>query len=108
MVIHHMLTSFISLDCLSCSASCKFYIAFWSLSLYDLYVPRARYEEEIVKAKDAMQALEDNQDVVCCFSVSLLAVSCICDRAWEKGALAALSRFVQYTKISIELIVGNN
>ena len=32
----------------------------------------------------------------------------ICDRAWEKGANAALSRFVQYTKISIELIVGDN
>ena len=31
-----------------------------------------------------------------------------CDRACEKGALAALSRFVQYTKISIELIVGDN
>ena len=31
-----------------------------------------------------------------------------CDRAWEKGANAALSRFVQYTKISIELIVGDN
>ena len=32
----------------------------------------------------------------------------ICDRAWEKGANAALSRFVRYTKISIELIVGDN
>lgn len=51
-----------------CTFSCKFYIAFWSLSLYDLYVPRARYEEEIVKAKDAMQVLEDNQDVVCCLA----------------------------------------
>ena len=40
--------------------SCKLYTTFWSLSLYDLYVPVSRYDEEVNKAKQAMQALEDD------------------------------------------------
>ena len=40
--------------------SCKLYTTFWSLSLYDLYVPVSRYDEEVNKAKQAMQALDDD------------------------------------------------
>jgi len=40
--------------------SCRLYATFWSLSLYDLYVPVSRYEEEVNKAKQAMQTSEDD------------------------------------------------
>uniref|UniRef100_A0A1X7TAJ4 THO complex subunitTHOC2 C-terminal domain-containing protein n=1 Tax=Amphimedon queenslandica TaxID=400682 RepID=A0A1X7TAJ4_AMPQE len=43
--------------------NCSFYVAFWSLSLYDLHVPKERYNDEINKAKDAIQALENNQEM---------------------------------------------
>ena len=44
--------------------SCSFYVAFWSLSLYDLHVPKDRYNDEINKAKDVIQVLENNQEMV--------------------------------------------
>ena len=57
--------------------SYKLYVVFWSLTLYDLHVPKGRYEEEINKAKDVISALENNQEMVCvcvCVCVSL----CMC------------------------------
>ena len=45
--------------------SYKLYVVFWSLTLYDLHVPKGRYEEEINKAKDVISALENNQEMVC-------------------------------------------
>ncbi|KAL5460622.1 hypothetical protein EMCRGX_G034079 [Ephydatia muelleri] len=41
----------------------RLFTTFWSLSLYDLYVPNGRYEEEIVKAKASIQSVEDNADL---------------------------------------------
>lgn len=46
------------------SFSCRLYVVFWSFTLYDLYVPKGRYDEEISKAEDAIQAFENNQDMV--------------------------------------------
>ena len=45
-------------------SSCSFYVAFWSLSLYDLHIPKERYNDEINKAKDVIQSLENNQEMV--------------------------------------------
>ena len=42
----------------------RLYTTFWSLSLYDLYVPTARYEEEVRKAKEAIKELEEKMDMV--------------------------------------------
>ena len=42
----------------------KLYTTFWTLSLYDLYVPTARYEEEVRKAREAIKELEDKIDMV--------------------------------------------
>lgn len=42
----------------------RLYTIFWSLSLYDLYVPTQRYEDEINKAKAAIKELEESQDMV--------------------------------------------
>ena len=39
-------------------------MVFWSLTLYDLHVPKERYDEEINKAKDVITALENNQEMV--------------------------------------------
>ena len=44
--------------------NCRLYAIFWSLSLYDLYVPTKRYEDEISKAKQAIKELGDSQDMV--------------------------------------------
>jgi THO complex subunit 2 len=43
--------------------NCSFYVAFWSLSLYDLHVPKERYDEEINKAKEVIQSLENNPEI---------------------------------------------
>ena len=42
----------------------KLYTTFWGLSLYDLYVPTGRYEEEVRKAREAIKELEDKLDMV--------------------------------------------
>jgi len=39
------------------------YTTFWSLSLYDLYVPVSRYDEEINKLEQNIKALADNSDM---------------------------------------------
>ena len=44
--------------------SVRLYTVFWSLSVYDLYVPKQRYDEEAKKAQQAIQQLEDNYELV--------------------------------------------
>ena len=67
--------------------SYKLYVVFWSLTLYDLHVPKGRYEEEINKAKDVISALENNQEMVCvcvcvylyvCVSTCTYVYLCVC------------------------------
>ncbi|XP_077862660.1 THO complex subunit 2-like [Saccoglossus kowalevskii] len=41
----------------------QFYVTFWSLTMYDLYVPSGSYEKEINKIKSQLSTLEDNRDV---------------------------------------------
>ena len=42
----------------------KLYTTFWVLSLYDLYVPTARYEDEVRKAREAIKDVDDKSDMV--------------------------------------------
>ncbi|OMO88902.1 hypothetical protein CCACVL1_08125 [Corchorus capsularis] len=44
------------------SLSSDLYATFWGLTLYDLYVPRNRYESEIAKQHAALKALEELPD----------------------------------------------
>ncbi|KAL3502101.1 hypothetical protein ACH5RR_036550 [Cinchona calisaya] len=44
------------------SLSPDLYATFWGLTLYDLYVPRNRYESEIAKQHAALKALEELTD----------------------------------------------
>ncbi|KAJ0095475.1 hypothetical protein Patl1_15606 [Pistacia atlantica] len=44
------------------SLSPDLYTTFWGLTLYDLYVPRNRYESEIAKQHAALKALEELSD----------------------------------------------
>ncbi|WOL00987.1 hypothetical protein Cni_G09700 [Canna indica] len=44
------------------SLSPDLYATFWGLTLYDLYVPRNRYEAEIAKQHSAIKALEEISD----------------------------------------------
>lgn len=44
------------------SLSPDLYATFWGLTLYDLYVPRKRYESEISKQHTAIKALEELSD----------------------------------------------
>ncbi|GMH01955.1 hypothetical protein Nepgr_003794 [Nepenthes gracilis] len=44
------------------SLSPDVYATFWGLTLYDLYVPRTRYESEIAKQHAALKALEELSD----------------------------------------------
>ncbi|XP_073105253.1 THO complex subunit 2 isoform X4 [Elaeis guineensis] len=44
------------------SLSPDLYVTFWGLTLYDLYVPRHRYESEITKQHAAIKALEELSD----------------------------------------------
>ncbi|KAM7467402.1 hypothetical protein LguiB_014964 [Lonicera macranthoides] len=44
------------------SLSPDLYATFWGLTLYDLYVPRKRYESEITKQHSALKALEELSD----------------------------------------------
>ncbi|CAO2828526.1 unnamed protein product [Amaranthus hypochondriacus] len=44
------------------SLSPDLYATFWGLSLYDLYVPRSRYESEIAKQHASLKALEEVTD----------------------------------------------
>ncbi|KAG7016699.1 THO complex subunit 2 [Cucurbita argyrosperma subsp. argyrosperma] len=44
------------------SLSPDLFTTFWGLTLYDLYVPRSRYETEIAKQHSALKALEELSD----------------------------------------------
>ncbi|GAB4828694.1 THO complex subunit 2 [Ancistrocladus abbreviatus] len=44
------------------SLSPDLYATFWGLTLYDLYVPRSRYDSEIAKQHAALKALEELSD----------------------------------------------
>ncbi|MQL84853.1 hypothetical protein Taro_017363 [Colocasia esculenta] len=44
------------------SLSPDLYATFWGLTLYDLYVPRSRYETEIAKQHNNLKALEELSD----------------------------------------------
>ncbi|CAH9146449.1 unnamed protein product [Cuscuta epithymum] len=44
------------------SLSPDLYATFWGLALYDLYVPRNRYDSEIAKLRAALKALEELSD----------------------------------------------
>lgn len=44
--------------------NCRLFTAFWSLSLYDLYVPSKRYDDEISRAKQAIKDLDNDQEMV--------------------------------------------
>uniref|UniRef100_A0A7N4PDE3 THO complex subunit 2 n=1 Tax=Sarcophilus harrisii TaxID=9305 RepID=A0A7N4PDE3_SARHA len=41
----------------------QFYATFWSLTMYDLAVPRNSYEREVNKLKIQMKAVDDNQEM---------------------------------------------
>uniref|UniRef100_A0A8C5SKB8 THO complex subunit 2 n=1 Tax=Laticauda laticaudata TaxID=8630 RepID=A0A8C5SKB8_LATLA len=41
----------------------QFYATFWSLTMYDLAVPRGSYEREVNKLKIQMKAIDDNPDM---------------------------------------------
>ena len=43
----------------------QLYVTFWALSMYDLYVPSDRYEQELNKLKQQLVQLDDNKDMVC-------------------------------------------
>lgn len=42
----------------------QFYITFWSLSMYDLYVPTAAYDKQRQVQQNQINAIEDNRDMV--------------------------------------------
>ncbi|XP_012937232.1 THO complex subunit 2 [Aplysia californica] len=41
----------------------QFYITFWSLSMYDLYVPTAAYQKQIQLQQSQIKAIDDNRDM---------------------------------------------
>lgn len=45
------------------SISPQLYVTFWALSMYDLYVPLERYEQELTKVKQQLTQLDDNKDM---------------------------------------------
>lgn len=42
----------------------QLYVTFWALSMFDLYVPTERYEQELSKLKQQQAQLDDNKDMV--------------------------------------------
>ncbi|ORX63643.1 hypothetical protein BCR32DRAFT_287619, partial [Anaeromyces robustus] len=40
----------------------QFYVTFWQLSLYDIYIPQSRYQEQIKKEKQIIHNLENDRD----------------------------------------------
>ena len=43
--------------------NCRLFTTFWSLSLYDLYVPAKKYDDEISRAKQAIKDIDNDQDM---------------------------------------------
>lgn len=55
------------------------FTTFWSLSLYDIWVPEARYKEEISRIEQAAQELETNAEMVGSYTVfTCFLCSCSC------------------------------
>ena len=52
--------------------NCRLFTAFWSLSLYDLYVPTRRYDDEISRAKQAIKDLDTDQEMVSTLYIDML------------------------------------
>ena len=49
---------------IDCYFSPQLYVTFWALSMFDLYVPSERYEQELSKLKQQQAQLDDNKDMV--------------------------------------------
>ena len=43
----------------------QFLVTFWSLSMYDLYVPADAYQREVNKLKQMASQAADSKDLVC-------------------------------------------
>ncbi|XP_015792338.1 THO complex subunit 2 [Tetranychus urticae] len=41
----------------------RFFVTFWTLSIYDLEVPKSSYDHEVEKLKKQIQSTEDNKDM---------------------------------------------
>ena len=65
-------------------------MTFWTLSMYDLYVPTAAYEKQITLLQQQISHIEDNKDMVC---GTLLIV-------WEHYLIVMLT-----VKIELKLII---
>lgn len=52
------------------------YVTFWSLSMYDLYTPNERYKDEVEKLKVAMNAVDDNKEIVSAFYCIMKHIFC--------------------------------
>ena len=65
----------------------KLYATFWVLSLYDLYVPAGRYEDEIRKAREAIKDIDEKSDIVSLLEYTRFAVS-----------------LLEYTRFSVSLL----
>jgi THO complex subunit 2 len=50
----------------------QFLVTFWSLSMYDLYVPVDSYQREINKLKQLATQAADSKDFVCTISYIIL------------------------------------
>lgn len=47
-----------------CFNSPQFYVTFWSLTMYDMYIPTAAYDREIQKLKGMLGSIDDNKELV--------------------------------------------
>ena len=88
----------------------KLYATFWVLSLYDLYVPAGRYEDEIRKAREAIKDIDEKSDIVslleytrvCCEFTRIYKVCCEFTRVYK--VCCEYTRFfvslLQYARLS--------
>ena len=51
------------------------YVTFWSMSMYDLYTPIERYEEEISKLEVSIMDVDENKEIVS-FNYLLFLIKC--------------------------------
>ena len=62
--IHHLLWMKNNNSMVGSHFSPQLYVTFWALSMFDLYVPSERYEQELNKLKQQQAQLDDNKDMV--------------------------------------------
>lgn len=62
--IHHLLWMKNNNSMVDSHFSPQLYVTFWALSMFDLYVPSERYEQELNKLKQQQAQLDDNKDMV--------------------------------------------